>query len=61
MRFSHRILALARAVPSPDIRQSARPWVWLAAIEGFWNSSDQNKAHGSKAKAVDDILSQYGH
>ena len=51
--------AVAYTIPSAETRQSAQPWAWLAAIEGFWNSSDREKAHGSTAEAVDKVLAQY--
>ncbi|MGA2253622.1 MAG: autotransporter-associated beta strand repeat-containing protein [Thermoguttaceae bacterium] len=56
---SHRS-ALDRTASSPDTPQSALPWAWLAAIEGCWNSSDQNKTTGSTVQALDEVLAQFG-
>jgi hypothetical protein len=56
---SHRS-ALAQTVPAADIRQSARPWAWLAAIESSWNSSDQNKTTDSTVEALDEVLARFG-
>jgi autotransporter-associated beta strand protein len=51
--------AFDRNISSADRVPSVRPWAWLAAIERFVNSSDQNKSTDSTV-ALDKILTEYG-
>ena len=44
---------------SPD-SQSAGPRAWLAAIESFWSSPDQNQKTRPTVEAVDKVLAEYG-
>ena len=52
--------AFDQTVPPADIAQSARPWAWLAAIESFWNSSDQDKTTDSGVAALNKVLARFG-
>ena len=52
--------AFARTVSSPEVRQSPRPWAWLAALQNSWNPSAENQTTGSNVEALDKVLAQFG-
>jgi len=56
---SHRS-AFDQTVSPADLAQSVRPWAWLAAIEGSWNSANQNKTTDSTVAALDQVLARFG-
>ena len=57
---SHRTAFAQKTISPADVAQSARPWAWPAAIERFWNSSDQDQTTESKAAALDKVLARFG-
>ncbi len=56
---SHRP-ALDQTLTPADSAHNALPWAWLAALESFGNSPDQNKMTASAVAALDEVLARYG-
>jgi hypothetical protein len=53
-------LAFDRINRSTDIMQFPRSWAWMAALEGSWNSTDENHWTDLKITAADKVLAQFG-